>query len=94
MTKWRKWKTPRFRSVTARTKPTNAIGACTPGEAALLQGDLATALAAERGEDETLRDAWFEMLEAEVEASDHSEGPQDQQQDDDSTDTDIHDVSP
>jgi hypothetical protein len=67
---------------------------CSAEEVALLDADCAAAEAGERAEDETLRDAWFEMLKAELDASDHSQRPQDQQQDDDSADTDIHSDSP
>lgn len=39
--------------------------ACTPEEAAILDADRATAAAAERAEDDELRDAWFALLREE-----------------------------
>jgi hypothetical protein len=38
---------------------------CTPEEVAILDGDIARARAAEREEDEALRDAWFDLLRSE-----------------------------
>ena len=39
---------------------------CTPGETAVLEADEAAAAAAERAEEEALRDAWFECLKADL----------------------------
>jgi hypothetical protein len=43
---------------------------CTPEEVALLEGDVAAARAYDRGEQEALRDAWFELLRSEQESDD------------------------
>ena len=43
--------------------------ACTPDEAAILDADAAAERAAERAEDEQLRDEWFELLKSELESS-------------------------
>lgn len=39
---------------------------CTPEEAAILEADAAAARAAERAEDEALRDSWFAMLKCQL----------------------------
>jgi hypothetical protein len=48
--------------------------ACTEEEAALLEGDRTADRAAERAEDEALRDAWFDLLREE-QAADRHPGP-------------------
>ena len=45
---------------------------CTPEEVAILEADAARARAAERAEDEALRDEWFELLRAEAEEASKS----------------------
>ena len=49
--------------------------ACTADEIAALDADAAATFAAERAEDEELRDAWFEMLAGEGEDADPSPDP-------------------
>jgi hypothetical protein len=49
--------------------------ACTPEEVALLEADEASARAAERVEDEQLRDAWFALLREEAEAAGDEQAP-------------------
>jgi len=44
------------------------VRACTEEEVAVLTADTARARAAQRAEDETLRDAWFEHLKEEADA--------------------------
>jgi hypothetical protein len=47
------------------------VRVCTEEEVELLDGDEARQRAAERAEDEALRDAWFEMLREEQDAARH-----------------------